>query len=67
MRWDWQHVVLAIGGGALVVAVIVLGHGQTLLQVLAALGGAGGLAALLKPSPITPPAEGPKDPPKESP
>lgn len=55
MKLDWQHVVILVAGGALVVAVIALGHGDTLLQVLAALGGASGLAALLKTSPIDAP------------
>jgi len=55
MKLDWQHVVLALGGLALVVAVIALGHGNTLLQVLAALGGAGGIAAMLKGSPLDAP------------
>ena len=52
MRLDWQHVVIAVAGMACAATVIVLGHGQTLLQVLAALGGSTGVVALLKGSPM---------------
>lgn len=50
-KWDWQHVVIGVAGLGCMTAVIALGHGQTLLQLLAALGGTTGIAALLKGSP----------------
>ncbi len=50
-KWDWMHVVIGIAGLGCMTTVIVLGHGQTALQVIAALGGTSGVLALLKPSP----------------
>ena len=38
-KWDWQHVILAVAGLGFMAAVIILGHGQTLIQLFAALGG----------------------------
>jgi hypothetical protein len=54
MKLDWQHALIVVALICGVSTVIVLGHGQTLIQVLAALGGAGTLAALLKSSPLDP-------------
>jgi hypothetical protein len=53
MKLDWQHAVIIVAGLGCCAAVIILGHGQTLIQVLAAAGGASGFAALLKGSPLT--------------
>jgi hypothetical protein len=54
MKLDAGHVIILVALIAGVAGVIVLGHGQTLIQVLAALGGAGTLAALFKSSPLDP-------------
>jgi hypothetical protein len=52
MKLDWQHATIIIAGLGCCAAVIILGHGQTLIQVLAAAGGVSGAAALLKGSPL---------------
>lgn len=51
-RFDWQTVVIVAVGFGCVTACILFGKGNVLLQVLAGLGGASGVAALLKYSPI---------------
>ena len=47
MKLDWQHVVVIVVGLGCGAACIVLGHGNTLVQVLAAVGTASGGAALV--------------------
>ena len=59
MKLDWQHVVLMAIGAGCVTAVILLGHGNTLLSVCAALGGTTGIVGMLKYSPLYgPPSKG---------
>jgi hypothetical protein len=57
-RLDWQHVaIFAIGAGCML-AVILAGKGNMVIQICAALGGTSGIAALLKWSPLYgPPAK----------
>ena len=50
-RLDWQHVVLGVVGLGCATACILLGHGSTVLQVFAGLGGATSVLALFKGSP----------------
>jgi hypothetical protein len=57
--WDWQHTIIAVALILVTGGVIALGHGQIFLQILAACGGIGGIAALLKPSPVPPPTIAP--------
>lgn len=52
MKLDWQHVAILGIGIACMTTVIALGHGDVLIRIAAALGGASGVAALLKSSPI---------------
>ena len=52
MKLDWQHVALMAMGAGCVTAVILLGHGNTLLSVCAALGGTTGIVGMLKYSPL---------------
>lgn len=47
MRLDWQHVVVIVVGLGCGAACIVLGHGNTLVQVLAGVGTASGAVALV--------------------
>lgn len=54
MKLDWQHVVILAVGLGCATACILLGHGNTLIQVLAGIGGASGAAAVLKASPLAP-------------
>lgn len=51
MKFDWQHVAILGIGLACMTVVIALGKGQLLLQLVAALGGLSGVAALLKQPP----------------
>lgn len=54
MKLDWQHVTIIVAGLGFALAVIILGQGHLLLQLLAAAGGASGVAAWLKSSPLDP-------------
>ena len=63
-RADWQTVVIAVVGIGCVTACILLGKGNTLIQVFAAIGGVSGVAALLKFSPLH---GAPTEPPKGDP
>lgn len=47
MKLDWQHVVVIVVGLGCGAACIVLGHGNTLVQVLAGVGTASGAVALV--------------------
>jgi len=50
-RWDWMHTVILLALIAATVVLIVLGHGNTVLQIFAVASGGTGVAALLKGSP----------------
>lgn len=50
-RLDWQHVVLGVVGLGCATAVILLGHGDVLSKMLAAVGGISGVLALFKSPP----------------
>jgi len=50
-RLDWQHVVLGVVGLGCATAVILLGHGDVLPKVFAAVGGISGVLALFKAPP----------------
>lgn len=52
MKLDWQHVALGIVVLGCATACIVLGHGALVIQILAGVGGASGVAALVKGSPL---------------
>jgi len=51
-RYDWQTVAIVMIGAGCMTACILLGKGNTLIQIFSAVGGVSGVAALLKYSPI---------------
>jgi len=52
MKLDWQHVALFLGIAACATSIILLGQGNTLIQLLGAGGGVAGVASLVKSSPV---------------
>ena len=51
-RYDWQTVVIVCVGAGCMTAVLLLGKGHMLQQILTGVGGLSGVAALLKYSPL---------------
>lgn len=59
MKFTAEHVLLALAivlASIVVIVLSVLNHGDVLIAIASGLGGVTGLRALLKPSPVTPPA-----------
>lgn len=49
--WDWMHTTILLALIAATAVLIVLGHGNTVLQIFAVASGGAGVAALMKGSP----------------